>query len=87
MDKFAPAVQGHSNLVTPPDFIETVLILNATEEQVRACADACYASGSIYNVYFYNKEMDNTDWFFQVQRIADSVLDATSCDPAAYFAK
>jgi hypothetical protein len=85
--KFAPATHGHSNFVTPPDFIETVLVLNATEEQIAACADVCYESGKIYNVYFYNKEMNNTDWFFQVQSIADSVLDATSCDPAAYFAK
>jgi hypothetical protein len=87
MGKFAPATQGHSNLITPPDFIETILILNATEEQVRACADACYESAQIYNVYFYNKEMNNTDWFFQVQRIADQILDATLCDPATYFAK
>jgi len=85
--KFAPATHGHSNFVTPPDFIETVLVLNATEEQIAACADVCYESGKIYNVYFYNREMNNTDWFFQVQAIADQVLDATSCDPASYFTK
>ena len=87
MADFVPATQGHSNLVTPPDFIETVLILNATDDQMRACADACYNSGSIYNVYFYNSDMNNTDWFFQVQKIADHVLDATSCNPAEYFHK
>jgi hypothetical protein len=85
--KFAPATHGHSNFVTPPDFIETILVLNATEEQIAACADVCYESGKIYNVYFYNKEMNNTDWFFQVQSIADYVLDATSCNPAEYFTK
>lgn len=87
MGKFAPATHGHSNFVTPPDFIETVLVLNATEEQIAACADVCYESGKIYNVYFYNREMNNTDWFFQVQAIADQTLDATLCNPAAYFAK
>ena len=87
MGKFPPATHGHSNFVTPPDFIETVLVLNATEEQIAACADVCYESGKIYNVYFYNKEMNNTDWFFQVQAIADQVLDATSCNPAEYFTK
>jgi hypothetical protein len=84
---FAPATHGHSNFVTPPDFIETVLVLNATEEQIAASADACYESSKIYNVYFYNKEMNNTDWFFQVQSIADQVLDATLCNPAEYFTK
>jgi hypothetical protein len=84
---FVPTTQGHSNLVTPPDFIETVLVLNATEEQVRACADACYESGTIYNVYFYNDEMNNPDWLAQVQSITDQVLDATSCEPAEYFTK
>lgn len=80
-------MQGHSNLVTPPDFIETVLILNATDEQIQACADVCYESGKIYNVYFYNKDMDDTDWFFRVQSIANQVLDATLCDPTEYFTK
>jgi len=84
---FTSTTNGHSNLVTPPDFIETVLILNATDDQVQACADACYNTGKIYNVYFYNKDMDNTDWFFRVQKIADHVLDATSCNPIEYFAK
>jgi hypothetical protein len=84
---FVPATHGHSNLVTPPDFVETVLILNATEEQMSACADACYKSGKIYNVYFYNDDMNNTDWFFRVQKIADQVLDATLYNPSEYFTK
>lgn len=87
MGNFIPATHGHSNLVTPPDFIETVLILNATDEQIQACADVCYDSGKIYNVYFYNKDMDNTDWFFRVEKIADHILDATLNNPADYFAK
>ena len=87
MGNFTPAMQGHSNLVTPPDFIETVLILNATDEQIQSCADVCYESGKIYNVYFYNKDMDDTDWFFRVQSIANQVLDATLCDPTEYFTK
>jgi hypothetical protein len=84
---FAAAQQGHSNFVTPPDFIETVLILNATEEQIAKCADVCYESGKIYNVYFYNNEMNDTEWFFRVDKIADRTIDATLCDPAEYFTK
>ena len=87
MGNFIPATHGHSNFVTPPDFIETVLILNATEEQIAACADVCYESGKIYNVYFYNNEMNDTEWFFRVDKIADRTIDATSCNPAEYFAK
>ena len=87
MADFTPAKQGHSNLITPPDFVKTVLILNATDEQVRACADACYESGQIYNVYFYNQEMNNIEWFVQVEKIADNILDATLCNPADYFTK
>ena len=87
MDKFTEAVQGHSNFITPPDLVETILILNATDEQVRACADACRASGLIYNVYFYNDHMNHPDWLAQVQTIADHVLDATSVNPIEYFDK
>ena len=34
MGSFTSTTHGHSNLITPPDFIETVLILNATDDQI-----------------------------------------------------
>lgn len=64
----------HSNFITPPDLVETVLIVDATEEQITHCADACRESDHVYNVYFYQKEMDNPDWLVTAYNRADTVL-------------
>jgi hypothetical protein len=64
----------YSNFVTPPDIITDVLIVDATEEQIQACADACRVSESAYNVYFYNEQMAQLAWLEKVLGIADVVL-------------
>jgi len=77
----------HSNFVTPPDYIETVLIYNATEDQIKSCADACNEVSIPYNVYFYHDGMDDSAWVKKVQRIADKIIYADLDDPLEYFAK
>jgi len=77
----------HSNFITPPDYIQSILILNATEEQIKECADTCKDKGKAYNVYFYNAEMNQPDWLEGIKSKIDVTLDANITNPADYFNK
>jgi hypothetical protein len=77
----------HSNFVTPPDYVETVLVLNATEEQIRHLGAVVQDGTQAYNVYFYREEMNDPAWFDKISIKADIVLDAKTKDPLTYFDK
>lgn len=77
----------HSNFITPPDYIETVLILNATEEQVRHLGMIVQDGDIAYNVYFYNEAMNEPTWFDKISIKADVILDAKLTNPLDYFNK
>ena len=64
----------HSNFITPPDLIETVLIVDATQEQIAHCAEVCKTAAKPYNVYFYHVDMNDTNWLLQVINKADIIL-------------
>jgi ornithine cyclodeaminase/alanine dehydrogenase-like protein (mu-crystallin family) len=70
----------HSNFITPPDLIETVLIVDATQEQIEQCATACRDLARPYNVYFYHKGMEDVNWLVKVVERADTVLQAEDSD-------
>lgn len=86
MDNFKTATQGISNFITAPDYIPTVLIQNATEEQLAQCMEACRQSGNIYNVYVQSANSDE-EWIWRIERIADAIIDAQNEDPIEYFTK
>jgi hypothetical protein len=77
----------HSNFITPPDYVETVLILNAPEEQIKILAAMIQHRDRSYNVYFYNDHMNNAEWLARIQSKADVVLDAKITNPEDYFNK
>jgi hypothetical protein len=77
----------HSNFITPPDYVETVLIINATEEQIKSLGTAIQDADTTYNVYFYNDAMNDQLWLDRVRATADVVLDAKSTEPLDYFNK
>jgi hypothetical protein len=77
----------HSNFITPPDYVETVLILNAPEEQIKLLATMIQHRDRSYNVYFYNDHMNNAEWLARVTAKADVVLDAKITNPEEYFNK
>jgi hypothetical protein len=77
----------HSNFITPPDFVETVLILNAPQEQIRVLAELVQHRDKTYNVYFYHEEMNQPEWFEQASKKADVILDAKLTNPEDYFNK
>lgn len=84
MANFIPATQGISNFITAPDYIPSVLIQNATEEQLKSCMEACRSSGNIHNVYVQTPNSDE-EWIWKIQRIADAIIDAQIQDPVEYF--
>jgi ornithine cyclodeaminase/alanine dehydrogenase-like protein (mu-crystallin family) len=70
----------HSNFITPPDLIETVLIVNATEEEIKECADACRNGDRAYNVYFYHTDMQDFTWLAEAVQRSDIILQAVEAD-------
>jgi hypothetical protein len=70
----------NSNFITPPDLIETVLVINATTEQIGACAEACKISDRAYNVYFYHTEMNDVHWLGEVVQRAETILQAVDAE-------
>lgn len=64
----------HSNFITPPDFVDSILIVDATKEQIEAVA-ACCKDGSVpYNVYLYSTDMQDLNWLGQAIQRVDTVL-------------
>lgn len=86
MGNFIPATQGISNFITAPDYVPSVVILNPTEEQIRACMESCNASGKVYNVYIQTPD-STPEWLLKVESIADTIIDAQKEDPAQFFNK
>jgi hypothetical protein len=70
----------HSNFITPPDLVESILIIDATEEEILACAESCKATGKPYNVYFYNYTMKDYNWLSTVIKRVDYTLIAETSD-------
>lgn len=64
----------HSNFITPPDLVDSILIIDATEQEILACAEKVKAIGRPYNVYFYNNDMKDYDWLGKVTKRVDSIL-------------
>jgi hypothetical protein len=64
----------HSNFVTPPDYVESILIIGASREEVQACADVVKNTGKSFNVYFYNEEMNNAEWLNKIMFRVDAIL-------------
>ena len=42
----------HSNFITAPDYIENILVINATDEQLATLTETVKTTGRPYNIYF-----------------------------------
>ncbi len=62
-----------SSFVTPPDTVETVLLINASKEQVQTCADVCARLDRCYVVYVYENGMDQA-WLERNFHRVDTIL-------------
>lgn len=79
----------HSNLITPPDYIETIVFIDADTEQVQACANRIKELTVPYNIYFYNTNEPDSAWLERVTKVADAVLVVGKdlINPQDYFNK
>ena len=85
MANFEPT-HGIANFITSPDFIKSVIIRNASEEQIVECMEACRESGRVINVYVQTPAADES-WILNVEYIADDIIDAEKMNPVDYFTK
>lgn len=65
-----------TNFITPPDFIETVVLIDASDVEVQALAAFLKSADKPYNVYLYNHTENNLEWLVKVCKRADVVLQA-----------
>jgi hypothetical protein len=77
----------HSNFITAPDYIENILVINATDEQLATLTETVKTTGRPYNIYFYNNNLADQAWFNRVASKADIVIYADKNDPMEYFNK
>ena len=67
-------VKMHSNFITAPDYVESILIIGATEDEIKDCAEAVKELNTSFNVYFYNPEVPNVDWLNKIMFRVDTIL-------------
>jgi len=68
----------YSNFITPPDYVQSVIIFDATEDEIKQVADAVKDLPQPYNLYFYNAEMNNLEWLIMVVNRVDVALARTT---------
>ena len=68
----------HSNFITPPDFIEndlpTVLVVDASWDDVEILALYCQTSNYVYNIYLYQDIMFDLEWLNQAAERAHAIV-------------
>lgn len=74
----------HSNFVTPPDFVSdplhTILLVDATPEELERVAMICKVIGTDFNVYAYRADMQNVEWLLEAALRADVII--VNTDPS-----
>jgi hypothetical protein len=76
----------HSNFITPPDIVATIVIIDATADEIEEVAERCRDSQESYNVYLYREDMDNLQWLVDISSKADVVLKQQDSKVPALFA-
>lgn len=64
----------NSQLITPPDIVESVLIINADPVQRNAVVKAVAINPESYNIYLYQEESKEFQWLDDVCRRVQTIL-------------
>ena len=68
----------YSNFITPPDIIEndlpTVLVVDASWDDIETLALYCQNSTYLYNVYLYQDIMFDTEWLEKVAKYSHAII-------------
>jgi len=71
--------QTNSRFITPPDTVypdsnHTVVLVDATPEDIEKINYFCNASNKNYDIYLYKGDYDDLQWLGAVTNLADHVL-------------
>lgn len=68
----------YSNFITPPDFVNnelpTILVIDATWDDIETLALYCQNTTYLYNVYLYQDVMFDTKWLEQAAQRAHVIV-------------
>ncbi len=69
----------HSNFLTPPDHVEdrslhTILLIDATDDEVKEVAELCQVVGTDFNIYLYHHGMEDLPWLEKAFNLSGTVL-------------
>lgn len=70
----------YSNFITPPDFVDNVLIVDASAEEIQLVTEFLHNAETTYNVYMYRADMDDTKWLNEAVHRANIVLQSKLSD-------
>lgn len=68
----------YSNFITPPDIVKnelpTVLVVDASWDDIETLALYCQTSSFLYNIYVYQDIMFETEWLMNVAQQAHAII-------------
>lgn len=64
----------YSNFITPPDYIQSILVVDASEDQIKELTELLHDVEQPYNIYLYSNSMDNQQWIHKMILRADVIL-------------
>ena len=64
----------YSNFITPPDFVDNILVVDATEEQIQILTEFLHNCDTTYNIYMYKHSMEDLGWFNEAVSRANVIL-------------
>jgi len=73
----------NSRFITHPSLVDkstshTVLVVDATEDDIENIGLFCKASNKNYDVYLYRYELDDLEWLNSILKRTDTVLQKTA---------
>lgn len=78
MEPFANSNSSYTNILTPPDVSyddnHTVVLIDASAQQIDDLAQWCGSSQKSYNIYLYRSDMNNLPWLESACGGADAIL-------------
>ena len=78
LGQFADAEEVYTSFITPPDFVHndnhTVVLIDATDQQVNDLAEFCRTASISYNVYIYRNGMNDIHWLNSALALADAFI-------------
>ena len=73
-----PNNTDYSNFITPPDFVDeakhNILLIDVHSQHVQNLGTYLMTCEKYFNIYLYNYEMGNAEWFGDVRNRVDAMV-------------